>query len=108
MPKYSEEEVARHGRRWMLKFNGIEFAKQLTITARQLVESLIEGKLSEAELKAAQEALERGDRSLDREILGRLTRKGMDLKDEPPLFSDLDALYAALDQSDKPVTEAED
>ena len=75
-----------------------EFSRRLTEAAKQLVESLIEGKVSEAELKAAQEALERGDRTLDRELLGRLTRKGMDVKDEPPLFSDLDALYRALDE----------
>jgi type I restriction enzyme, S subunit len=69
----------------------------LTITAKLLVEALIEGKLSEAELKAAQEGLEKGDTTLDREILDRLTRKGIDFPKEPPLFPDLDALYAALD-----------
>lgn len=71
-------------------------SEKLTIVAKLLVEALIEGKLSEAELKAAQEGLEKGDTTLDREILDRLTRKGIDFPNEPPLFPDLDALYAAL------------
>ncbi|MGD1919715.1 MAG: hypothetical protein ACFCAD_12965 [Pleurocapsa sp.] len=29
-------------------------------------------------------------------ILAKLTRKGYDIADEPPLFSDLDALYQAI------------
>jgi type I restriction enzyme, S subunit len=68
----------------------------LTNAAKFLVEALIEGNLSEADLKAAQEGLEKGDTTLDREILDRLTRKGIDFPNEPPLFPDLDALYAAL------------
>ncbi len=72
----------------------------LITAAKLLVEALIEGKLSEAELKEAQEALVRGEREADRAILARLTRKGIDVAGEPPLFPDLDALYAALDQTE--------
>jgi type I restriction enzyme, S subunit len=72
----------------------------LTNTAKFLVEALIEGKVSEADLKAAQESLEKGDITLDQEILARLTRKGIDRPNEPPLFPDLDALYAALGSLD--------
>jgi type I restriction enzyme, S subunit len=72
------------------------FSNWLTVAAKLLVEALIEGKLSEAELKAAQEGLEKGDTTLDREILDRLTRKGIDFPNEAPLFPDLDALYNAL------------
>jgi len=74
----------------------IRSAERLTNAAKLLVEALIEGKISETDLKAAQEGLEKGDTTLDREILARLTRKGMDNPNEPPLFPDLDALYAAL------------
>jgi type I restriction enzyme, S subunit len=72
------------------------FSNWLTVAAKLLVEALIEGKLSESDLKAAQEGLEKGDTTLDREILARLTRKGIDFPNEAPLFPDLDALYNAL------------
>lgn len=68
----------------------------LTESAKYLVEALIDGKVGEDELKAAQEALERGDTSLDRAMLQRMTRKGMDVVGEPALFLDLDALYTTL------------
>ncbi len=74
-------------------------SERLTITAKLLVEALIEGKLSEVEMKEAQESLEHGEREADRVILARLTRKGIDVTGEPPLFPDLDALYGALDQT---------
>ncbi|MBD2487172.1 hypothetical protein [Aulosira sp. FACHB-615] len=70
----------------------------LTTTAKLLVEALIEGKLTEDELKIAQEALQKGDREPDKAILSRLTCKGYDIKDEPPLFPDLDLLYQTIDQ----------
>jgi type I restriction enzyme, S subunit len=77
------------------------FSNWLTVAAKLLVEALIEGKLSEAELIAAQEGLEKGDTTLDREILDRLTRKGIDNPNEPPLFPDLDALYTAMASLDE-------
>jgi type I restriction enzyme, S subunit len=76
-----------------------EQQRYLIVAAKLLVEALIEGKLSEAELKEAQESLERGECEADRAILARLTRKGIDVAGEPPLFPDLDALYGALDQA---------
>jgi type I restriction enzyme S subunit len=80
--------------------DSIIFSQQLTTAAKLLVEALIEGKITEDELKTAQEALQRGDRELDQLILSRLTRKGFDVKGEPPLFPDLDTLYEAIDQLD--------
>ena len=74
----------------------------LTTAAKLLVEALIEGQVSESDLVAAQKALEAGNRSADREILSRLTRKGMDVASEPPLFPDLDGLYNALDSLNTP------
>lgn len=70
-------------------------ANNLCAAARLIVEQLIEGTLSESDLITAQKALEAGDRSADRAILQSL-RRG-DAPDAPPLFPDLDALYALLD-----------
>ena len=78
----------------------VRAATRLTTTANFLVEALIEGKVTEAELVNAQEALERGDNSADRALLSRLTRKGIDVAGEPALFPDLDALYALLAQTE--------
>ena len=70
--------------------------QRLIIAAKLLVEALIEGKVTEAEFVAAQETLERGDDSADRALLRRLTRHGLDIPGQPPLFPDLDALYTLL------------
>ena len=76
-------------------------AEKLTTAAKLLVEALIEGKVTEAELVLAQEALERGDATADRALLRRLTRQGLDVPGQPPLFPDLDALYTLLAQTQK-------
>jgi type I restriction enzyme S subunit len=78
----------------------MELSSALTIAAKFLVEALIEGNLKESELKAAQEKLQQGDDSLDREILSHLTRKGYNVSGEPPLFPDLDALYEVLKKAE--------
>ena len=76
-----------------------DLANVLTSAAKALVEGLIERKVTEAELVTAQEALESGDDTVDRALLRRLTRRGFDLPGQPPLFPDLDALYALLAQA---------
>jgi type I restriction enzyme S subunit len=73
-------------------------AQRLTLTATTLVEHLIDGRLNEADLVAAQKALEAGDRSADREILKALRQS--DAPDAKPLIADIDALYALLDASE--------
>jgi len=77
-----------------------EISGVLTNAAKQLVEALIENKLTEQELINAQQALERGDNTLDRQILSRLTTKGIDDEDGAPLFTDLDQLYDLLNQAE--------
>ncbi|WP_342379491.1 hypothetical protein NVS55_08475 [Myxococcus stipitatus] len=72
----------------------------LTVTATTLVEHLIDGRMTEAELVAAQKALEAGDRSADREILKALVQG--DAPDAKPVIADVDALYALLDGSEGP------
>jgi type I restriction enzyme S subunit len=69
----------------------VRFAYRLTIAAKLLVEGLIDGQVSEADLQAAH-----ADRHKDQEILRRLTAKGLAVADEPPLFADLDQLEQAL------------
>lgn len=66
-------------------------SRRLTNAARLLVEALIEHKVTESELIAAHQ-----DPARDRELLARLTPKGIDVAGEPPLFPDLDALYDLL------------
>ena len=73
-------------------------ATTLTSAATTLVEHLIDGRLTEADLVAAQKALEAGDRSADREILKALRQS--DAPEAKPLIADVDALYALLDGSE--------
>jgi type I restriction enzyme S subunit len=67
----------------------------LTLTATTLVENLIDGRLNEADLVAAQKALEVGDRSADREILKSL-RQSIAPDAKSPI-ADVDVLNALLD-----------
>lgn len=76
-----------------------EGSRALLVAARSLVERLIEGQVSEANLVAAQKALETGDRRADRDILGAFRQS--DAPDAKPLIADLDGLYALLDESEE-------
>lgn len=76
-----------------------EYATQLTTSAKYLVEALIEGQITEAELIAAQKALEEGDNTKDRAILSNLTDKGYLADGGKPLFPDLDKLYELLEEA---------
>ncbi|WP_137179174.1 hypothetical protein [Roseomonas sp. AR75] len=73
-------------------------ARVLASVATTLVEHLIDGRINEADLVAAQKALEAGDRSPDREILKAIQQS--DAPDAKPLIADVDALYALLDEPD--------
>jgi type I restriction enzyme S subunit len=70
-------------------------AQRLVSSATLLVENLIEGRVAEAELVAAEKALESGDRGPDRAILQALRQTGNSAQ---PLIPDLDGLYALLDK----------
>lgn len=76
-----------------------EYAGLLTIAAKYLVEALIEGQITEAELIAAQKALDNGDNSKDRTILSKLTDKGYLAEEGKKLFPDLEKLYELLDEA---------
>lgn len=95
-PRFDDEVVEREGRRWLTKFSALSGSRALTVVATTLVEHLIEGRLNEADLVAAQKALEAGDRTADREILKALRQT--DAPDAKPLIADVDVLYTLLDE----------
>ncbi len=79
--------------------NAIRASKQLTQTAKFLVEALIEGQLTEQQLIDAETALSQGNQNPDRSILERLKTDGLDGAGEP-LFPDLDQLYQLLEEAE--------
>ncbi|NVN80288.1 MULTISPECIES: restriction endonuclease subunit S [unclassified Vibrio] len=81
-------------------------SKRCTSLAKLLVESLIEGHISEQELIDAQQALESGNKDLDRALLARFSAKGIDVDGASPLFDDLDQLYSLLEQAELALQEA--
>jgi type I restriction enzyme S subunit len=95
---FDDEVVKREGRRWLTKFSALVASRGLTVVAANLVEHLIDGRLEESDLIAAQRALEGGDRSADREILKSLRQS--DAPDAKPLIADVDALYTLVDGSE--------
>jgi type I restriction enzyme S subunit len=70
----------------------------MVVLAKFLVEHLIEGSISEADLVTAQTSLDAGDRNADREILKSLRQS--DAPGAKPLITDVDGLYALLDDSE--------
>ncbi len=99
VPKFSFDEQKRIGDAVRRGVTLREFVDPLCNAAKFLVEALIERKISEGDVETAQKALEGGDTSLDREILKRLTVVGIDVASEPPLFTDIDALYSAIQET---------
>lgn len=98
LPTLTEEEH----REWMaidekMAEAGVaeETANLLCAVSTLIVERLIEGRFSEADLIGAQKALDEGDRSADREILKALRQS--DAPGAQPLIADVDGLYALLD-----------
>ncbi|EKH8438010.1 restriction endonuclease subunit S [Escherichia coli] len=74
-------------------------SKILIQAAKTLVESLIEGQLTEQQLIQAQQALEDGDNSLDQAILSKLSAERYAIEGATPLFSDVDELYSLLEEA---------
>ncbi len=79
-----------------LSHHSIVGARSLTAAAKLLVEALIEGQITEADLVEAQEAIQRGDHSADARLLQRLTVAGLDRTGERPLIPDVNALLRLL------------
>jgi len=97
-PTFDDMVVQQNGTRWLKKFKALDVSARLTIASTLLVESLINGQISEADLQAAQLALESGDRAPDKAIL--LALRSGTAADAQPLIPDLDGLYALLDELD--------
>lgn len=98
--KYKEEWFACD-EKLALAGKACEIATQLTNAAKSLVEALIEGQLAEADLIAAEQALQAGNDQPDRQILNRLKTDGVDGRGQA-LFSDIDQLYRLLEQANEP------
>ncbi len=77
-----------------------EIATQLTNAAKHLVDALIDGQVNEAQLLAAEQALQSGNDQLDRGILNRLKTDGVDSEGQA-LFADLDELYHLLNRAEE-------
>ena len=99
IPRYEAEVEKNIGEQARCVNAAIKLSQRLTNAAKLLVEALIEGQLTEAELIAAEQALQAGNDQLDRRILNRLKTDGVD-RQVPALFSDLDELYRLLAQAE--------
>lgn len=97
VPEFDEAFVSKWGSKVLLAHYALIASRKLVQVAKLVVEMLIDGQLTEQQLIDAQKALDADDDSLDRDILGRLTTKGLDGEGDP-LFADLDQLYGLLAQ----------
>lgn len=95
IPRYESEIEKNVGEQARCVNAAIKLSQRLTTAAKLLVEALIKGQLTEAELLTAEKALQAGSDRLDRFILSRLNTDGIDGQG-PALFSDLDELYYLL------------
>jgi type I restriction enzyme S subunit len=98
VPRFNEDEEYALADRLLLARNANWYARSLTLLAQTLVEHLIDGRVTEADLVAAQKALEASERSTDREFLKALRRT--EAPNAEPLIADVEALYALLDESE--------
>ncbi|MCE2570545.1 hypothetical protein [Motilimonas eburnea] len=98
IPEFGEAFVSEWGEKLLSSHLASTASKQLVISAKLLVEALIEGAVTEQQLIDAQVALDADDSSLDREVLARLAINVLD-GDGDKLFPDLDQLYDLLTQS---------
>lgn len=105
IPRLNENKETELANKLLNARYSIRFSKKLTNLAKILVEELIEGRVSEAELVANQQALDAGDDSLDRALVERITTNGID-NESSPLFEDIDQLYDLLTQADEAMQEA--
>lgn len=99
IPRYEAEVEKNIGEQARCVIAAVKLSQRLTNAAKLLVEALIEGQLTEAELIAAEQALQAGNDQLDRRILNRLKTDGVDGQG-PALFSDLDEHYRLLTQAE--------
>ncbi len=99
VPEFDVSLRARLGQILLDTHFALLHSAKLINAAKLLVEALIEGQLTEAELNAAEQALQAGNDQLERRILNRLKTDGVDGQG-PALFGDLDELYRLLTQAE--------
>lgn len=99
VPDFSDVDLDGFNSLYEQRHKAKKNSELLTETAKHLVEALIEGQLTEAELIAAEQAQQAGNDQLDRRILNRLKTDGINGQG-PALFSDLDELYRLLAQAE--------
>ncbi|MEX3072388.1 restriction endonuclease subunit S [Vibrio alginolyticus] len=99
VPKFEQEFVDSWGQKLLDAQFAYVYARKLTEAAKTLVETLIEGQLTEQQLIQAQQALDDGDNSLDQAILSKLSSEGYAIDGATPLFSDIDELYRLLESA---------
>jgi type I restriction enzyme S subunit len=99
VPDFSDVDLDGFNSLYEQRHKAKKNSELLTETAKLLVEALIEGQLTEAELIAAEQAQQAGNDQLDRRILNRLKTDGINGQG-PALFSDLDELYRLLAQAE--------
>lgn len=95
VPVFDEAVLTEISANEKLADDMLKTASMLTKSAKCLVEDLIECQISEAQLIAAEQALQAGNDELDRKILSRLKTDGFD-GEEQALFADIDELYQLL------------
>jgi type I restriction enzyme S subunit len=98
IPRYEAELEQKIGEQARSVIAAEKLSQRLTNVAKLFVEALIEGQLTEAELIAAEQALQADNDQPDRRILNRLKTDGIDGQGQP-LLSDLDQLYSLLEQA---------
>ncbi|TKU34736.1 MULTISPECIES: restriction endonuclease subunit S [unclassified Citrobacter] len=99
IPDFSDCDIQQFNSIHKNRYEAKKNAELLTDTAKTLIESLIEGQLTEQQLIEAQQALEDGDNSLDQAILSKLSAEGYAIEGATPLFSDVDELYSLLEEA---------
>ncbi|HDU3556042.1 TPA: restriction endonuclease subunit S [Klebsiella quasipneumoniae subsp. similipneumoniae] len=99
IPDFSDCDIQQFNSIHKNRYEAKKNAELLTDTAKTLIESLIEGQLTEQQLIEAQQALEDGDNSLDQAILSKLSAEGYAIEGATPLFSDVDELYCLLEEA---------
>jgi type I restriction enzyme S subunit len=99
IPRFDSTEELNLAKKLNTRRRVTYLSKKCSEAAKCIIEALIEGQLTEAQLIDAQQALEEGDNSKDRDILNKLTDKGYLAEGGKPLFNDLDKLYELLDDA---------
>lgn len=95
VPDFSDVDLGGFNSLYEQRHKATRNSELLIDSAKLLVEDLIEGQITEAQLIAAEQALQAGNDTLDRKILSRLKTDGID-GEGAALFSDLDELYRLL------------